>query len=675
MAFPFLPAAALALGGVGILYAFASAPPVTGEVPVRLKPFRWYRIRFSTPPVPPSRPGTTSSRGRIYELFNPGQLIPFPVVDRLKALGFDADSIIYSVGDAQTGATWDAFARYVGPGPADMSKAGVLVADEILNTNPAAPSPAMLPWIGPFQIEKPDPPMNLGLADAIAFAIAHDDDESRLRDFSVSMLPEYRQASGLLSGRRSTVAMARRQRYSISPVLALGKAPGDTPLVGGIFDWDWERIGLAAITGGASEVIPAAIELFEDAVDLIVSVGREVLEIVKTAAPFIQLGLSFIPGIGTVASAALGAGIALASGRPISDVLIAAAKGAFPGGELAANAVIAGVSAIANLAEGQTLGESVLNGIRSGIQSNQGALMAFDTTIALAQGKKIQDAAIAGVQSISPEASTVLGAIADGKPIDGNLLAQAAAARAGLSPDAQAAMSAVTSLAQGGRIEDAAATAARAKLPPSARASFDAALALAQKRNPRDAVIIAAQQAAPNTAAARAAQSMTGAALRGDATPATLAGEAVKFIPNAPAALKGNPSPAQLTEAEASRISSMGPKAFTRPELYLPDADRRRIDAEAQKAALFRDVAAEEERREAERVRVLLSTPGAIKAVDYLKEVFRLAAIKQQAELEVVAASKAAYAAAAKLHEQIRLSWVPIYANLKRTADRGGIPT
>ena len=75
------------------------------------------------------------------------------------------------------------------------------------------------------------------------------------------------------------------------------------------------------------------------------------LKDVKEIAPYAQTVISFVPGIGPVVSGAIGAGIALVEGQPISEVAIAAVKGAIPGGPLAASifsAAVTGASAIAS---------------------------------------------------------------------------------------------------------------------------------------------------------------------------------------------------------------------------------------------------------------------------------------------------------------------------------------
>ena len=62
---------------------------------------------------------------------------------------------------------------------------------------------------------------------------------------------------------------------------------------------------------------------------------KQALSDVRTVGPWVQTVISFVPGVGTGISAAIGAGLALAEGKSISEAMIAAAKGALPGGAAA----------------------------------------------------------------------------------------------------------------------------------------------------------------------------------------------------------------------------------------------------------------------------------------------------------------------------------------------------
>lgn len=62
---------------------------------------------------------------------------------------------------------------------------------------------------------------------------------------------------------------------------------------------------------------------------------KKALADTKTVGPWAQTVISFIPGIGTGVAAAIGAGLALAEGKSISEIMLAAVKGALPGGAVA----------------------------------------------------------------------------------------------------------------------------------------------------------------------------------------------------------------------------------------------------------------------------------------------------------------------------------------------------
>ena len=56
------------------------------------------------------------------------------------------------------------------------------------------------------------------------------------------------------------------------------------------------------------------------------------LKTVHEIAPYVQTVIAFVPGIGPVASAAIGGGLALAEGQPVDEIVAAAIAGALPGG-------------------------------------------------------------------------------------------------------------------------------------------------------------------------------------------------------------------------------------------------------------------------------------------------------------------------------------------------------
>lgn len=76
---------------------------------------------------------------------------------------------------------------------------------------------------------------------------------------------------------------------------------------------------------------------------------------VKDVAPYAQMVVGLVPGIGTGVSAALGAGLALANGQRIDKALMAGAIEALPGGALAHAAASAAVASVQAAASGHPI--------------------------------------------------------------------------------------------------------------------------------------------------------------------------------------------------------------------------------------------------------------------------------------------------------------------------------
>jgi hypothetical protein len=186
------------------------------------------------------------------------------------------------------------------------------------------------------------------------------------------------------------------------------KTVGRIPVVG-----DIARAGLNATRlalGPAAIAIDAGQRLargqnlgtaLRGAVSSHVDAVRDQLKLAEMVAPF-------IPGIGTGVAAALGAANALASGRPITEALISAARSALPGGAIAQAAFDTAV----NLARGKNIGEALLEAARNRLPGGPAARAAFDGALALAQGKKLQDAAFAAAGRILPPSPYAADALA-----------------------------------------------------------------------------------------------------------------------------------------------------------------------------------------------------------------------------------------------------------------------
>lgn len=119
---------------------------------------------------------------------------------------------------------------------------------------------------------------------------------------------------------------------------------------------------------------------------------RKGLQLASTVA-------SFVPGIGTGVAAALGAANALANGEPITDAVIAAARSAIPGGQIAQ----AAFDVAANLAKGKNLGDAMLDAARKRLPGGPLVQAAYDAGLALAKGQSLQQAALQATGRLLPK--------------------------------------------------------------------------------------------------------------------------------------------------------------------------------------------------------------------------------------------------------------------------------
>lgn len=128
------------------------------------------------------------------------------------------------------------------------------------------------------------------------------------------------------------------------------------------------------------------------------SLGNEFKNQVKGAISDAQYAAaisSFVPGLGTGVSAGLSAGAAIAQGKPITDALIAATRGAIPGGQLAQM----GFDTVVAAAKGKNLGEAALGGIINNLPP--GAREGANVALALVHGQNIQTALLSGAGQLA----------------------------------------------------------------------------------------------------------------------------------------------------------------------------------------------------------------------------------------------------------------------------------
>jgi hypothetical protein len=190
---------------------------------------------------------------------------------------------------------------------------------------------------------------------------------------------------------KSAVRSIEKGIDSVNKVVPIGAIMSLTPA------------GLAARAAKGLGRVAAGENVFKVAASMARSGLKDVGQVMQLASTV----SSFVPGLGTGVGAALGAASALAQGKPITDAVLAAAKGALPGGALAATAF----DMAKGLAQGKNLTEAALNAARDQLPGGAAARAAFDTGLALMHGKKLQDAALGAASSLmpsSPIARTVM---------------------------------------------------------------------------------------------------------------------------------------------------------------------------------------------------------------------------------------------------------------------------
>jgi len=149
---------------------------------------------------------------------------------------------------------------------------------------------------------------------------------------------------------------------------------------------------------------------------------RKQLRRVKAVGPYVQMVVSFVPGVGQGVSAAIGAGVALAEGKPLSEVVIAGIRGAIPGGPAARAAFEIGRAALSGKKIDQaTVIQAAGGALRLSASQRrvltQGLLAAGD----IARGKRVDEALITRAQRVLPPAArqalSVGMAVAQGKKL------------------------------------------------------------------------------------------------------------------------------------------------------------------------------------------------------------------------------------------------------------------
>jgi hypothetical protein len=199
---------------------------------------------------------------------------------------------------------------------------------------------------------------------------------------------------------------------------------------------------------------------------------KEQLNAARTLAPYAQTVVSMVPGVGSGVAGAIAAGSALAQGRPISEAAIAAVRGAIPGGALAQGAF----DLAHKIVKGEKVTGAILAAARNQLPAE--ARVAFDTGLALANGKKMQDVMVKAVVNLTPEGMVPFAKIGSALT---SLAPKMSALRATLSGKEKMGFDIVNGVLAHSGVPEHALLAMRGKLGKEAQRGFDTAIATQAK--------------------------------------------------------------------------------------------------------------------------------------------------------------------------------------------------
>ncbi len=217
---------------------------------------------------------------------------------------------------------------------------------------------------------------------------------------------------------------------------------------------------------------------------------KSALKDVKQIAPYAQLVLSAVPGVGTGLNAAIGAGLALASGQNISDALVAGTRSMLPGGPLAAAAFDVAHAAM----QGKPISQVALNALPIPPAQKQALVQGVSLAKDLAAGKKVSQALVDTATHALPaelqKAVQVGAALAHAKTLQGAVgtLAHAATLSSAVQGGLQAAQHVQALVAARQPVPPALHAALAAGL--KARQTIDAHAAAAAKGHPEGTALL-----------------------------------------------------------------------------------------------------------------------------------------------------------------------------------------
>jgi hypothetical protein len=119
----------------------------------------------------------------------------------------------------------------------------------------------------------------------------------------------------------------------------------------------------------------------------------------KQIAPYAQTVMSFVPGVGTGLSGALGASLALASGQSLNDAFLAGVKAAIPGGPLVQSLAGVGIDAL----QGKPIATSIVNNLPISNQAKLALTQGLVAAQQMAKGRNVAQALLDNAVHALPE--------------------------------------------------------------------------------------------------------------------------------------------------------------------------------------------------------------------------------------------------------------------------------
>ena len=228
----------------------------------------------------------------------------------------------------------------------------------------------------------------------------------------------------------------------------LGKIPAVGPLLHGVWGAATGPIDLSERIAKGERLDHALIGNF-----------KENIKDIKEVAPYAKMVISFVPGVGTAVSAAIGAATAIVEGQPISAVVMEAVKSAIPGGDLAGAAFDTARAVV----EHKNIGEVAVAALPIPDEAKGPLTGALKLAESVASGKKPGDALVAATMAaLPPDVQAPLKTLGADKLTAG--LADAAfkeATKKGVSPEQAKAMQVGVAMSHAKVLQDATAQASQ----------------------------------------------------------------------------------------------------------------------------------------------------------------------------------------------------------------------